>query len=83
MRSGAGWRLPQRRLEMSIDKVLDGSVTQAQGAWVSLGGFSSLDIFISASSVARDKGSTMSAEVEALKSGTSTYTKLPVQLVIY
>ena len=73
MRSGAGWRLPRRRLEMSEDKVLDGSVAQAQGAWVSLGGFSSLDILISASSVARDKGSTMSAEVEALKSGTYVF----------
>ena len=64
-------------------QVLDGSVTQTQGGWVGLGGFSSLDILISASSIARDKDSVITAEVEALKTGTSTYTKLPVQLVIY
>jgi hypothetical protein len=64
-------------------QVLDGSVTQTQGGWVSLGGFSSLNILISASSIARDNDSVITAEVEALKTGTSTYTKLPIQLVIY
>ncbi|MFH2110023.1 MAG: hypothetical protein ABIJ47_02060 [Candidatus Bathyarchaeota archaeon] len=64
-------------------QVLDGIVTVSQGGWVGLGGFSSLDILISASSITRDPKSMISAEVEALKTGTSTYTKLPIQLVIY
>ncbi|MCW4048855.1 MAG: hypothetical protein NWE89_03880 [Candidatus Bathyarchaeota archaeon] len=64
-------------------QVLDGSVTQTQGAWVSLGGFSSLDILISASSITREPKSSIYSEVEVVKDGTSTYTKLPVLFLIY
>lgn len=64
-------------------EVLGGSVTQSQGGWVGLGGFSSLDILVSSSSTTRDPKSTLSAEVEAMKTGTSTYTKLPVKFVIH
>jgi hypothetical protein len=64
-------------------QVLDGSVAVSQGGWVSIGGFGSLDILIEASSTTRDPKSSISAEVEALKTGTSTHTKLPVELVIH
>jgi len=63
-------------------QVIDGVFTLIMGTWVNLPATSSLDILIDASTIHLQYSSVIEAELEVLRSGTSTYTKFPIQFTI-
>ncbi|MCW4048684.1 MAG: hypothetical protein NWE89_03000 [Candidatus Bathyarchaeota archaeon] len=63
-------------------QVINGVVTVSTGPWVDIPGSTTLDILVMASSTITTETSSFDTEVEVLKSGTSTYTKLPLQMTI-
>ncbi|HEX9913742.1 MAG TPA: hypothetical protein VGB32_02395, partial [Candidatus Bathyarchaeia archaeon] len=64
-------------------QVIDGAFTQTEGTWATIPAASSLDMLIEASSVSQESVSVIDAELTAMEQGTSTYTKLPVQITIH
>jgi hypothetical protein len=63
-------------------QVIDGAFTQTTGTWANLPASSSLNILIEASTVHLQYPSVIEAQLEVLRSGTSTYTKFPIQFTI-
>jgi hypothetical protein len=63
-------------------QVIDGAFTQTTGTWANLPAASSLDMVIEVSTVHLQYASVIDAELEVLRDGTSTYTKLPIQFTI-
>jgi hypothetical protein len=64
-------------------QVIDGAFTQFVGTWATIPAASSLDLLIEASSIGQESVSVIDAELTAMEQGTSTYTKLPVQITIH
>jgi hypothetical protein len=64
-------------------QVIDGTFTQTVGTWATIPAASSLDLLIEASSISQESVSVIDAELTAMEQGTSTYTKLPVQITIH
>jgi hypothetical protein len=64
-------------------QVIDGAFTQTVGTWATIPAASSLDLIIEASSISQESVSVIDAELMAMEQGTSTYTKLPVQITIH
>jgi hypothetical protein len=63
-------------------QVIDGAFTLTTGTWANLPAASNLDILIDTSTVHLQYASVIETELEVLKSGTSTYTKYPIQFTI-
>jgi hypothetical protein len=63
-------------------QVIDGAFTLTTGTWANLPAASSLDIIIDASTIHIQYSSVIETELEVLRSGTSTYTKYPIQFTI-
>jgi hypothetical protein len=63
-------------------QVIDGAFTLTTGTWANLPATSSLDILIDASTIHLQYSSVIETELEVLRSGTSTYTKYPIQFTI-
>jgi hypothetical protein len=64
-------------------QVIDGAFTQSVGTWATIPAASSLDLLIEASSIGQESVSVIDTELTAMEQGTSTYTKLPVQITIH
>ena len=63
-------------------QVIDGAFTLTTGTWANLPAASSLDILIDASTIHLQYASVIETELEVLRSGTSIYTKFPIQFTI-
>jgi hypothetical protein len=63
-------------------QVIDGVFTLTTGTLANLPAASSLDILIDASTIHLQYASVIDAELEVLRSGTSTYTKFPIHFTV-